>query len=308
MTGSVVAVSLSSAKGVRKTPQQSVKLLPGYGIEGDAHAGDWHRQVSLLAVESIDKMRRLGLSVGPGDFAENIATQGVELPTLPPGTRLIMGDAVVSITQIGKECHARCAIYHQAGDCVMPREGIFAEVLRGGMVTPGTPIVVWPRFRALVVTLSDRCSRGERQDESGRALCEELTLLGVDVAYKLIPDNFEELSTVLASSCDTYAFELILTTGGTGLSPRDITPEATMSCIDREVPGLAEAMRMQSLKVTPMAMLSRAVAGIRKKTLIINLPGSTKGALECLGVIKPVLPHALEVMSGVTLSCGQPVN
>lgn len=306
MRGKVVAVSLSSVKGVQKTPQPSVRLVEGHGIDGDAHAGDWHRQVSLLAVESIEKMQRLGLNVGPGDFAENIAMQGVDLPSLAKGTRITIGPAVLSITQIGKECHDRCAIYHQAGDCVMPREGVFAEVLRGGVIEPGAPVVVWPSFRALVVTLSDRCFRGERQDESGRALCQELSLLGALVTYELMSDDFERLRALLMAVCDSYSVDLVVTTGGTGLSPRDITPEATLSCIEREVPGIAEAMRMESLKVTPAAMLSRAVAGVRKRTLIINLPGSTKGALECLGVVRPVLPHALEVMSGVTLSCGQP--
>ena len=113
-----------------------------HGIEGDAHAGDWHRQVSLLAQESIDKMTAAGLDVGPGDFAENITTSGLDVDTLPLYTTLELGEALVEVTQIGKECHSRCAIYHQAGDCVMPREGIFVRVLRGGRVAPGDPVRV----------------------------------------------------------------------------------------------------------------------------------------------------------------------
>ncbi|HWI41940.1 MAG TPA: MOSC domain-containing protein, partial [Verrucomicrobiae bacterium] len=109
-----------------------------------AHAGEWHRQVSLLAKESIDKMRAMGLDVDSGDFAENITTSGVELPVLPVGTRLTVGEALLEVTQIGKECHTRCAIYHQAGDCVMPREGIFARVLRGGAVRAGDAVRVEP--------------------------------------------------------------------------------------------------------------------------------------------------------------------
>ncbi len=140
--GTVVAVNVSEAKGERKKPVPEVILRPEHGIEGDAHAGTWHRQVSLLAQESIDKMTAQGLDVGPGDFAENITVSGVEVAALPLGTTLDLGGSLVEVTQIGKECHTRCAIYQQAGDCVMPREGIFVRVLRGGRVAPGDPIRV----------------------------------------------------------------------------------------------------------------------------------------------------------------------
>jgi MOSC domain-containing protein YiiM len=142
MSAEVVAVCISKNKGERKTPVESVELREEHGIVGDAHAGDWHRQVSLLAQESIEKMRRLGLDVDSGDFAENITTRGIDLPSLPVGTRLTVGDVLIEVTQIGKECHTRCAIYHQAGDCVMPKEGIFARVLHGGLVKPGDRIEV----------------------------------------------------------------------------------------------------------------------------------------------------------------------
>jgi cyclic pyranopterin phosphate synthase len=141
-TGTVVAVNVSAAKGERKKSTDAVTLRVEHGIEGDAHAGEWHRQVSLLAQESIDKMTAAGLDVGPGDFAENITTTGIEVDTLPLYTTLELGEAVVEVTQIGKECHSRCAIYHQAGDCVMPREGIFVRVLRGGRVAPGDSVRV----------------------------------------------------------------------------------------------------------------------------------------------------------------------
>lgn len=134
MIAKVIAVCISKNKGERKTPVESVNLLPNHGVEGDGHAGDWHRQVSLLAKESIEKMQRLGLSVTAGDFAENITTSGVELPVLPIGTRIKIGETILEVTQIGKECHTRCAIFYQAGDCVMPKEGIFAKVLQGGVI------------------------------------------------------------------------------------------------------------------------------------------------------------------------------
>ena len=132
----VIAVCVSPDKGKRKTPVASVMVQENHGIAGDAHAGDWHRQVSLLAQESIDKMRALGLDVTTGDFAENITTSGIDLVSLPVGSRLQVGQTVLEVTQIGKECHNRCAIYHQAGDCVMPKEGIFARVIAGGTIRP----------------------------------------------------------------------------------------------------------------------------------------------------------------------------
>lgn len=134
MAGKVVAVCISENKGERKKPVNEVAVRENHGIEGDAHAGDWHRQISLLAMESIRKMQQKGLDVTTGDFAENITTEGIDLPSLPIGTKLAIGETLNEVTQIGKECHTRCAIYHQAGDCVMPREGIFVKVLRGGVI------------------------------------------------------------------------------------------------------------------------------------------------------------------------------
>ena len=141
MKGTIVAVCTSKKKGVRKRNVGEAELQVDWGIVGDAHAADWHRQVSLLAMESIEKMRALGLNVGPGSFAENITTQGIDLLSLPIGSQVRVGDeAVLEITQHGKICHDRCAVYYQAGDCVMPREGIFARVIKGGQVKAGDPI------------------------------------------------------------------------------------------------------------------------------------------------------------------------
>lgn len=142
-TGKVLAVCISEKKGERKKNVGSCQLLENFGLQGDGHGGDWHRQVSLLATESIAKMRAAGLDVGPGDFAENLTTEGLELFSLPIGTRLqLSGGALLEVTQIGKICHDRCAIYYQAGDCVMPKEGIFARVLQGGLVSEGDSITV----------------------------------------------------------------------------------------------------------------------------------------------------------------------
>ncbi len=138
----VVAVNLSEKKGERKRAISWGQLRVDHGLVGDAHAGNWHRQVSLLAEESIAKMQRLGLDVAAGDFAENLTTKGIDLVALPIGTRLSIGDALVEVTQIGKECHTRCAIYQQAGDCVMPKEGIFVRVVTAGKVESGSPVII----------------------------------------------------------------------------------------------------------------------------------------------------------------------
>jgi MOSC domain-containing protein YiiM len=142
-SGKIISVNTSETTGVKKSDVGDCLLVDGHGLEDDAHAGDWHRQVSLLAVESIDKMRDRGLDVRPGDFAENLTTQGIELVSLPVGTRLkVGGAALLEVSQIGKECTEPCAIYYQAGDCVMPREGIFAVVVEGGRVSVGDDVVV----------------------------------------------------------------------------------------------------------------------------------------------------------------------
>ncbi|MCP4601568.1 MAG: MOSC domain-containing protein [Proteobacteria bacterium] len=134
----IISIALRKKKGTRKNPVQEAKLLQDYGIEGDAHAGPWHRQVSFLASESIERSRKQGLDVTFGDFAENIATEGIDWLKIPIGTKVQLGDtALVEITQIGKECHNKCAIYYMAGDCIMPQEGIFARVLKGGKIRCG---------------------------------------------------------------------------------------------------------------------------------------------------------------------------
>lgn len=143
MKGKVVSIAISKHKGTKKEPVQEVKLIEDYGIEGDAHAGTWHRQVSLLASESISMARDGGLEVGYGDFAENIATEGIDWLQVPIGSKIRIGDVELEITQIGKECHQRCAIFYMAGDCIMPTKGIFARVLKGGKIKVGDPIEVF---------------------------------------------------------------------------------------------------------------------------------------------------------------------
>lgn len=155
-----------------------------------------------------------------------------------------------------------------------------------------------------VICVSDRCSQGICEDKSGKLICEMLSEQGKVKEYIIVPDEAAEISKALVYLCDEVKADVVFTTGGTGFAPRDVTPEASKTVFDRDAPGISEAIRLKSLQITPKAMLSRGVSGIRKSSLIINLPGSPKAVKESLEVVLPVLAHAVEVMSGNTLSCG----
>ena len=161
-------------------------------------------------------------------------------------------------------------------------------------------------YKVAIITISDRGSKGEREDSSGPLIQEMIkSLPGEVIYYEIIPDEKEKITEALKKSSDQLRADLILTTGGTGLSPRDVTPDATLEVIEKEVPGFSEAMRAESLKKTPHAMISRAITGIRGSTLIVNLPGSPKSVRENLSVILPALPHALSKLKGDPSECGQ---
>jgi molybdopterin adenylyltransferase len=304
MKGTVVAVCVSERKGVPKHAVERAALRAGHGIEGDAHAGPWHRQVSLLADADVATMRAQGLDLAPGAFGENLVLGGIDLGALGLGSRLRVGGAELELTQIGKLCHTRCAIFFRAGDCVMPRAGVFAQVVGEGAVEAGDAVEVTVEVtrtvtQAAVVTVSDRCAAGTMRDTAGPALAALVNEeLGAHVAWTgVAPDDAKAIADTLTDLVGR-GVDLILTAGGTGLARRDVTPEATRAVIDREVPGLAEAMRAASLAVTPHAALQRGVCGVCRTTLIVNLPGSEKGAIENLRVILPALPHAVRLLRG----------
>ena len=313
--GTVKAICISDKKGEQKKPVESAVFRVDHGIEADAHAGDWHRQVSLLLDSDIESIRDKGLDdLSDGDFAENVILSGVDVNSCGLGTRLRLGDDVVlSISQIGKACHTRCQIFYLAGDCIMPRLGIFARVETGGEVCPGDraeafDIVDRNTLQAVVLTISDRCSRDEAEDTAGPAVAKILTeSLGANIyRTEILPDEKDTITERLKHYSEGHSIDLVLAVGGTGFSPRDVTPEAAREVIDRLTPGLDEAMRTASSAKTPHAMLSRAVSGIANSTLIITLPGSQRAATENLQAVLPALGHGLAKLRGNPADCGRP--
>ena len=310
--GKVRAVCVSDVRGVQKKNVERAWFAAEHGIQGDAHAGNWHRQVSLLSQERIDAFNQRGAGVVPGAFGENLVVEGIDFRALPVGTLLRCGDVLLEMTQIGKECHSHCEIYQKMGDCIMPREGVFARVLEPGSIAVGDEMTLQPRtaprpWQAAVITLSDKGARGEREDRSGPVIAQRLKDNGYEVVeLLLLPDEAAPLKNQLIRLCDQRQLDLILTTGGTGFAPRDITPEATLAVAHRNAPGIAEAIRSASLSITPRAMLSRAVSVIRGKTLIVNLPGSPKACMESMDVFLDTLPHALDLLRGRVQDCARP--
>ena len=291
-TGVVKAICISDKRGIEKRAIEEGHFLVDFGIEGDAHAGHWHRQVSLLSYDKVMAFNERGANVIDGAFGENLVVEGIDFRSLPVGTRLYAGDVQLEMTQIGKECHSHCAIYKRMGECIMPKEGVFARVIREGIIRPGDVMRVEPPaeerpFTAAVITLSDKGARGERKDESGPAAKEMLEAAGYEVVeLLLLPDEPGQLKTQLIRLADSRQVDLVLTSGGTGFSLRDQTPEATMAVTDR-------------------AMLSRGVSVIRGTTLIVNLPGSPKAVKESLGFILGSLDHGLKILRGSASECAR---
>lgn len=300
--GKVIAVCISERKGTVKNEVDSINIIKDYGLEGDAHAGS-QRQVSLLSYEAFAEFKKLNegrVDIAPGVFGENLLVEGFDLKNLPLGTRFKCGDVILELMQIGKKCHTGCEISKIAGKCIMPVEGVFARVIEGGTVKKGDGFeIVNKAFRAGIVVASDRAFNGEREDLSGPKIEQIITKQGYEVVSKvLLPDDEDGLSDALIMMCDERKLDVIFTSGGTGFSPRDHMPEATKRAAHRDAPGIAEAIRAYSLKITPNAMLSRGVSVIRNNTLIINLPGSPKAVEESLEYILPALGHGLGILRG----------
>jgi molybdenum cofactor synthesis domain-containing protein len=305
-TLTIKSLNISEKKGTIKTPRKQITLTP-LGIEGDAHAGKWHRQVSLLAEESILSFEsELGRKIEFGEFAENITTLGLAVHKTKPFDKFVSSDIELEVTQIGKKCHgANCEIFQQTGNCVMPKEGIFCRVTKTGKLNENDVLTYIPKvFRIKVITLSDRASAGIYQDKSG-PLIEKLSKdwfqnqnYLVETNRAVIPDEKELLEKELQLAVDEN-YDIIYTTGSTGIGPRDIAPAIINRFIDLEIPGIMDLIRMKYGMEKPNALLSRSIAGVKNTTLVFSLPGSTKAVNEYLTEIHKILMHSFLMLYGI---------
>jgi len=304
----VVSVNLSENKGTVKTAVKEIELNQK-GVAGDAHAGSWHRQVSLLGVESFKKFEEQAKRpIKYGEFAENITTEGLVLYETAPFDQLKIGEAVLEITQIGKKCHGpNCAIFQEVGDCVMPKEGVFARVIKGGKVKAGDKISYLPKiFKVMVITLSDRASMGEYEDLSGPEIVSQLEAFfaanrwGHKIDRKLIADDPDSLRFIMRKAKEEK-YDMVFTTGGTGIGPRDITPEVARALMDKEIPGIMESIRLKFGADKPNALLSRGVAGVMGESLTYVLPGSVRAIKDYMGEIFKTLRHLIFMQRGVDI-------
>lgn len=307
-TFKIVSVNISTQKGTIKKAVDEIKLT-FKGISGDAHAGSWHRMVSLLGTESFKKFElEAGRPLAYGEFAENITTEGLILYKTAPFDRFQIGDVELEVTQIGKKCHgSSCAIFKEVGNCVMPKEGIFARVIKEGVLRTGDTGIYLPKvFKVMVITLSDRASKGEYEDKSGPAIAEKLqTFFGInnwdyELTPKLIPDDPSQLDDLLKQAVNQN-FDLVFTTGGTGIGPRDFTPDVVKKHLDMEIPGLMEHIRLKYGSKKPQALLSRSIAGKMSESLVFVLPGSVKAINEYMHEILAGLKHMLLMVKGIDL-------
>jgi molybdenum cofactor synthesis domain-containing protein len=296
----VLSVNISEKKGTVKKPVSEV-FLSKKGVLQDAHSGSWHRQISLLGSESIQKFEhKAKRKIEFGEFAENITTEGIELYKTHPLDILKNDNIVLEITQIGKECHGdSCSIFREVGNCVMPKEGIFARVVKEGSLKVGDELFYYPKiYKVLILTLSDRASSGEYEDRSGKRIKEIFDDYFtkkeqiVTFNYKVIPDEVMLLESEIQNAVSEGA-DIIVTTGGTGIGPRDITPDVVKPLLDKEIPGIMEMIRWKYGQNKPAALLSRSIAGIIDKTLVYTLPGSLRAVNEYMEEILKTLEHLI---------------
>ena len=305
-TITIESVNISEEKGTVKKPVDQA-IVDEWGLEGDAHAGPWHRQVSMISVKSLENFyAQTGRKISPGEFAENLTIKGMDLTRVHLLDRFIGDSVELEVTQIGKKCHGNdCAIFREVGKCAMPEEGIFTRVVEGGKIKVGDRMTYRPKvYKGLVITMSDRASSGQYPDKSGEKIESRLREFLQDhfihfrVERKVIPDEQHELINLLQDS-RSQEYDVVVTTGGTGLGSRDITPETVGMLLDKEIPGIMEMIRMQFGQNNPNALLSRSLAGVMNKTLVYTLPGSSRAVDEYLEVILPTLKHSIYMVNNL---------
>ncbi len=302
----IASINLSVAKGTAKQPAPAAEVTP-LGLAGDAHAGHGHRQVSLLGAAAIRAFEQeTGRTVHPGEFGENLTVRGLADNQVRLLDRFRSGALLLEVTQIGKQCHGdTCAIFRDVGRCIMPKVGVFCRVIHPGPLQAGA-VLEWEPFtlRGALITVSDRASRGEYTDRSGpclRGLVEaffEPRPWRLALEQALVPDDLDRLRAELAARV-AAGTDFICTLGGTGLGPRDVTPEAVMSLAPRMIPGIMEHLRIKFGAQHPAALLSRGVAALAGSSLIFTLPGSVRAAEEYGPEILRLLEHAMFMVRGI---------
>jgi molybdopterin adenylyltransferase len=304
----IISINISKKKGTIKIPVNKA-VINNKGIVDDAHSGDWHRQISMLSSESIDKFsKQANRKISYGEFAENITTEGIDLSKISLLDHFKIGKVKLEVTQIGKSCHgSNCAIYKEIGNCVMPKEGIFCRVISGGKIKKGDQIAYLPKsIKFKIITLSDRASIGEYEDKSGPKIKELIENFFQNrnrkfkILSSIIPDNSEQLRKQILKA-KKNKIDCIITTGGTGIGKRDITPDVVKTMLDKEIPGIMDFIRMKYGTEKPNALLSRSIAGIIDDTLIYVLPGSTKAVEEYMDEILKTMEHLLYMIKGLDI-------
>ena len=307
-TGSVISVNISQEKGTVKKPVDKI-VIEACGIKGDAHAGIWHRQISILSQEDIDRFQRqMDRKIAPGEFAENITISGIDTAGVTPLDRFRIGQAELEVTQIGKKCHGdNCAIFREVGKCVMPEKGIFTKVITNGTVKPQDKVTLQRKVLSFwIITLSDRAWAGQYPDRSGPAIKHIVADFFKDkarhISFKhcLIGDNPKKLKEKITDALATDA-DVIFTTGGTGIGPKDITVDVITAIADKTIPGIMEHIRVKYGNEKPNALLSRSVAAVKNKTLIYTLPGSVKAVNEYTPEVLKTLEHCIYTLNGLDL-------
>lgn len=303
ITGKVLSVSLSAERGPKK-PVAEINL-DQKGVIGDVHAGT-KRPVSIIDNSHITRFKNIteARDTEFGEFAENITTEGLQDAEFQTFDLLKIGEVLLEVTQVGKPFHDQ---FRELGNYVMPRVGIFCRVKKGGTIKSGDKIeVIQKEYKSIVITLSDRASRGEYEDKSGPKIIEllESYLQKINVRYsidhKIIPDDKDELKRLL-ERVKKDQYDVVITTGGTGIGPRDITVETVQEMLDKEIPGIMEMIRLKYGQEKPNALLSRGVAGVMQNSLVYTLPGSVKAVQEYMAEIVKTLQHLIYMLHGIDI-------
>jgi len=302
----IASVNISEEKGTIKHPVAEIHIND-QGVVDDAHAGPWHRQVSVLSEEIVKEFQaQVDREIAPGEFAENITTRGLPLRNVAMLDRIAVNEIELEVTQIGKKCHGDdCAIFREVGKCVMPKEGIFCRVLKGGTAKAGDRIHFRPRLlRFAIITLSDRASLGEYEDRSGPCIRKLLDAFLQDKRWHpeisgiILPDDADRFRAELVKTRDAGA-DVIFTTGGTGVGPRDMTPDVVTSVADKTIPGIMEHIRLKYGDAKPNALLSRSVAAVAGRSLVYTLPGSVRAVEEYMAEILKTIEHLILMLHGL---------